>query len=409
MMRDLWSKLIRIGIHPGLTPLEIKYIRATNGIAIITPITVLSFLPNLIQFLPATKLLLLNLLLSILQYLFILYFTKKRLYTFAKTYMLLSAAFNVVVASLLLGGDMNFHFYLLAVLAVGYFIYSSSEKKHQFYITIFLSLIFISLEIWFSFHGGFLEFPSEFLVLSRINNNIGLLILISVLLYVISMSYTQSELDLEEERKKNELLLHNILPVPIANRLKVSHDSIAEGFQSATILFADIVGFTTLAESKTPEEVIGILNEIFSEFDQLVDETNLEKIKTIGDAYMVASGLPLESPDHAKLIAWLALKMRESLSKFNQNSGQKLEIRIGIHSGPVVAGVIGKKKFTYDVWGDTVNTASRMESHGIPGKIQISEKTFSILKDDFECMERGLIEIKGKGFMKTYILMGYKG
>ena len=131
-MRDLWSKLIRIGIHPGLTPLEIKYIRATNGIAIITPITVLSFLPNLIQFLPATKLLLLNLLLSILQYLFILYFTKKRLYTFAKTYMLLSAAFNVVVASLLLGGDMNFHFYLLAVLAVGYFIYSSSEKKHQF-------------------------------------------------------------------------------------------------------------------------------------------------------------------------------------------------------------------------------------------------------------------------------------
>jgi class 3 adenylate cyclase len=223
------------------------------------------------------------------------------------------------------------------------------------------------------------------------------------------MSYTQSELDLEEERKKNELLLHNILPVPIADRLKVSHDSIAEGFQSATILFADIVGFTTLAESKTPEEVIGILNEIFSEFDQLVEETNLEKIKTIGDAYMVASGLPLESPDHAKLIAWLALKMKESLSKFNQNSGQKLEIRIGIHSGPVVAGVIGKKKFTYDVWGDTVNTASRMESHGIPGKIQISEKTFSILKDDFECMERGLIEIKGKGFMKTYILMGYKG
>ncbi len=409
MIRNLWSKLTRIGIHPGLTPLEIKYVRATNGIAILTPITVLSFLPNLIQFLPATKLLLINLLFSIFLYLFIFYFTNKRLYTIAKTYMLLSAASNVSFASLVLGGDMNFHFYLLAVLIVGFFIYSSSEKIHQYSIIIIISLLFLGLEVWFFFHNRLFEFPSEFLVLSRINNNIGLFILISVILYVISMSYSQAEIDLEEERKKNELLLHNILPVPIAEKLKLSHESIADGFQEATILFADIVGFTTLAETKTPEEVIGILNEIFSEFDELVEELQLEKIKTIGDAYMVASGLPLESPDHAKSIASLALKMKESLSKLNQNNEQALEIRIGIHSGPVVAGVIGKKKFSYDVWGDTVNTASRMESHGIPGKIQISEKTFSFLKNDFDCMERGLIDIKGKGSMKTYILLGYKG
>jgi PAS domain S-box-containing protein len=210
------------------------------------------------------------------------------------------------------------------------------------------------------------------------------------------------------EKEKSENLLLNIIPRSIAERLKQNPSVIADGIPSSTILFSDIVGFTNLAEHLLPEELIHLLNTIFSEFDNLVETLGLEKIKTIGDEYMVAAGIPLPRNDHAYVIAELALKMKNAMNKINQDLGRHLNIRIGINSGPVVAGVIGKKKFSYDLWGDSVNTASRMESHGLPGEIQITQATYNLIKDKYNFEDRGEIKVKGKGLMQAYLLKGRK-
>jgi len=208
------------------------------------------------------------------------------------------------------------------------------------------------------------------------------------------------------EQAKSERLLLNILPHSIAERLKHQSDSIADNFTEVTVLFADIVGFTQLSAQMSPEKLVNLLNQVFSLFDQLAARHNLEKIKTIGDAYMVVAGLPEARANHVAAIADMALEMQQSLILLNQQIGQTLNIRVGIHTGPVVAGVIGLKKFAYDLWGDTVNTASRMESSGIPGEIQVTQITYDCLKQDYRFEERGTIPIKGKGDMTTYLLKG---
>ncbi|NEO55689.1 MAG: ammonium transporter [Okeania sp. SIO3B5] len=210
------------------------------------------------------------------------------------------------------------------------------------------------------------------------------------------------------EREKSEKLLLNILPKPIADRLKEGDSTIAEGFTEVTVLFADLVGFTELAGRATPERLVYWLNEIFSRFDLLAEKYGLEKIKTIGDAYMVVGGLPEPMANHAEAIALMAIDMLEEVSHFADQQKQDFNIRIGINTGPVVAGVIGRKKFIYDLWGDTVNIASRMESQGIPGLIQVTEETYQILQHKFLFVERGLINIKGKGYMMAYLLQGKK-
>jgi adenylate cyclase len=173
------------------------------------------------------------------------------------------------------------------------------------------------------------------------------------------------------------------------------------------VLFADIVGFTALSATISPAALVRMLDTIFSEFDRLADQHGLEKIKTIGDAYMVAAGVPSPSPDHAPRAVHLALDMIAALARFNADTGNTLRVRIGIHSGPVVAGVIGRRKFIYDLWGDTVNTASRMESHGVPDRIQISDQTRGLVQAaGFELEERGLIDVKGKGTLRTWFVTG---
>lgn len=213
---------------------------------------------------------------------------------------------------------------------------------------------------------------------------------------------------LAEEQKKSEHLLLNILPETVVNRLKEQPTTIAEAFTDVTVLFADIVGFTQLATQVSPQELVALLNRIFSAFDELAEKHGLEKIKTIGDAYMVVGGLPNPRKDHAEAIVEMALDMQQAINTFNIETGFSCNIRIGINTGAVVAGVIGIKKFIYDLWGDTVNIASRMESHGIPGNIQISESTYQQVKDKYALKSRGLIEIKGKGEMQTYLVMGNK-
>ena len=211
--------------------------------------------------------------------------------------------------------------------------------------------------------------------------------------------------EIQEEREKADRLLRSILPQPIAEELKRSPGIIAEFFPEATVRFADIVEFTRHSAKISPPELVAWLDDIFSVFDQLAEQHGLEKIKTIGDAYMLAAGVPIPRPDHAQAFAEMALAMMRSISYFENGEGDPLQIRIGIHTGPVTAGVIGKKKFAYDLWGDAVNMASRMESHGLPNCIQVTESTYQRLARQYHLEERGIINVKGKGEMKTYLLL----
>ncbi|MGC9502848.1 MAG: adenylate/guanylate cyclase domain-containing protein [Baaleninema sp.] len=214
---------------------------------------------------------------------------------------------------------------------------------------------------------------------------------------------------LRREQIETEKLLLNILPAAIAKRLKDESKTIADDYTAVTILFADIVGFTKLSSQIPATELVQLLNYVFSAFDRLSERHGLEKIKTIGDAYMVVGGLPEPRPDHAESVAHMALDMQQVITEFNRQTQSSLDIRIGIHTGPVVAGVIGLKKFVYDLWGDTVNIASRMESHGVAGQIQVSVDTYERIRSSFVLTERGTIHVKGKGDMKTYFLLGRKG
>jgi adenylate cyclase len=213
--------------------------------------------------------------------------------------------------------------------------------------------------------------------------------------------------DLEQEKARSETLLLNILPRSIVERMRKGEMVIADSVSEATILFCDLVGFTTLSHELTADRTIDFLSRIFSAFDVLAAERGVEKIKTIGDAYMVAAGIPEAQADHADRIAALAPGMLRAVSAIAETTGLKLQARIGIHTGPITAGVIGTHKFVYDVWGDTVNTASRMESHSLPGRIQISAATRAALGERFKCERRGIIKVKGKGMMETFFLDGH--
>ncbi len=213
---------------------------------------------------------------------------------------------------------------------------------------------------------------------------------------------------LRKEQEKAEELLLNVLPASIAARLKQGDKVIAESFPDVTILFADLVNFTQLSATISAKELVNILNEIFSEFDLLAEKHGLEKIKTIGDAYMVVGGLPIHRVDHAQAVANMALDMRAAIQRISNLSQEPLSIRIGINTGPVVAGVIGIKKFIYDLWGDTVNVASRMESHGIPDQIHVTLETYQVLQQEYTFKTRDKIQVKGKGEMQTYLLLNKK-
>ncbi|HEY9735602.1 MAG TPA: adenylate/guanylate cyclase domain-containing protein [Trichocoleus sp.] len=216
----------------------------------------------------------------------------------------------------------------------------------------------------------------------------------------------QMETELRQQRQQADRLLINILPYQIAQRLKVGTRTIAESFDQVSVLFADLVDFTAASSEMTPRELVKLLNEIFSIFDQLAVSHSLEKIKTIGDAYMVAGGLPTARSDHTVSIARMALDMQEAIQHFQRPDGSPFQLRIGINTGPVVAGVIGRRKFAYDLWGDTVNIASRMEATGEPQRIQVTPELYECLKDEFIFEKRGFVIVKGRGQMMTYWLVG---
>jgi class 3 adenylate cyclase len=217
----------------------------------------------------------------------------------------------------------------------------------------------------------------------------------------------QQNREAEELRAESERLLLNILPAPVAERLKRG-ETVADYYENTAILFADIENFTPFSAEKSPGEIVDLLNQIFSAFDQLTEKYRLEKIKTIGDAYMVVSGVPVPRSDYLEALVELAFEMQRKMESFRQEKLCDFNLRIGINAGPVVAGIIGFMKFSYDLWGDTVNVASRMESFGLPGKIQVTEDVYQKLKQKYHFEERGKIPIKGRGEMFVYFLTGEK-
>jgi guanylate cyclase len=229
--------------------------------------------------------------------------------------------------------------------------------------------------------------------------------IVFTLLAVFARERREALAALRVEQAKAEGLLLNILPRSIADRLKAQTEPIADQFGSASILFADVVDFTLWSERLPPADVVGYLDRLFRRFDDLAEQYGLEKIKTIGDCYMVAAGVPTPRPDHARALALMALDMLEAMRSDDEVGRLGLELRVGINSGPVVAGVIGRKRFLYDLWGDAVNTASRMESHGTPGRIQITRATYELLAGEFECEPRGPIAVKGKGELEAWYLV----
>jgi adenylate cyclase len=236
--------------------------------------------------------------------------------------------------------------------------------------------------------------------------NIGALASVAVALMATFVS--QKDLAtrlLGREQERSESLLLNILPPEIARRLKAGESPIADSYDEATILFADIVGFTPLSQQLEPKEMVGLLNEIFSEFDRAAERHGVEKIRTIGDNWMGVAGVPSPRPEHAAAVARMALDMCATLDRLRARGEHRIDFRIGVESGPCVGGVIGLRKFVFDIWGDPVNTASRMESHGVAGRVHVGEAAYELLKDAFELEPRGVIEVKGKGAMCTWFLL----
>ena len=273
---------------------------------------------------------------------------------------------------------------------------SPRQAMYWFFAYLFNLMITVLFNDFFSLHGQVVNEETKILFFLM---NLGFC---STVVYIFAAYFVNTALT--ERDRANELLL-NILPTTIAKRLKLRESPISDNFDSISVLFADIVGFTKWSESLSPHDTIDYLNDIFSRFDRQVENLGLEKIKTIGDGYMVVAGAPNSMDDHATVMMKLAIEMLLEMKSFNSDRGLDLNIRIGLNTGPAVAGVIGKRKFMYDLWGDTVNTASRMESYGIPGRIQITDSTFELVKNNFEFEDRGFIEVKGKGQVHTYLLV----
>ncbi len=253
--------------------------------------------------------------------------------------------------------------------------------------------------------SGFAEFH-PMLATPKVDHNLQILFFVINIagagtLTFFSLYYFISKNKQEHDRAENLLL--NILPEPIAARLKRNPSTIADGYPMVSILFADIENFTVISQKVSPEVLVHFLNDVFSHFDILAEKYHMEKIKTIGDAYMAVAGIPIWDENHAENAMQMAIEMQKFIKTLQDPSGKVLKMRIGIHSGPVVAGVIGRKKFAYDLWGDAVNTASRLESHGVSGRIQISETTYNLIGDKSRIEERRLVDVKGKGPMTTYL------
>ncbi|GBF39330.1 adenylate/guanylate cyclase [Leptospira johnsonii] len=309
----------------------------------------------------------------------------------------------IIVYSLLGGPGTHTGLFTVTVILTAFFSGGNEYPRIRNAIIAYCTFSFLFLEFYFQLFPPILSFESLYLEWLRRTIDFGLIAFTLGISFDIAKEIRNSDDEIENEREKSENLLLNILPRTIATQLKLDHGVIAERYEESSVLFADIAGFTVMSSTMAPDQVVQMLDEVFREFDDLARRLGLEKIKTIGDAYMVAAGLPERRSDHCEAIFKLAVEMQDLMREKFSIKYNGLALRIGIHTGPVVAGVIGTVKFAYDLWGDTVNTASRMESHGVTGHIQVTEAVYEKLKNRYTFELRGELDIKGKGKMKTYL------
>jgi adenylate cyclase len=325
----------------------------------------------------------------------------------ARLVMISVALLYVVSSSVIFGASAPSHLFTIVIAAAVLATFPEHEHRRMWAVIGVCMLAFAAM-LWLRERNlPLIEVrrPEVRLAL-EVATSFGALILAVIIIRVLRVTARRSELQAMHEHERADRLLLNILPEQIARRLKDDPQTIADGFHDVTVLFADLAGFTPMSEKMAPRAILQLMDEVFTRFDALVDQFGLEKIKTVGDAYMLAGGLPHPTESHAADVAGMALAMLNEVKDIRGPDGTPLSIRIGIATGPVVAGVIGRKKFLYDLWGDTVNTASRMESSGEINTIQVTETTWRRLRGQFDFRERGGIEIKGKGRVMTWFLEG---
>lgn len=405
-LRTLWERLSSLGIDAQSVG-EQRRIRLTNQSAVIGSVSCGAFAVAYALAGPRFVAPMIANLAAVATLIAALFLSKRGARTLSKVAVLVPVNLVIVVASMLLGARVGFVYYLVIFAAVAFLLFSEEEwiLRLSFALLSTASCVY-SLTI--------VPGSSELAVVitppvARAIDIASAVCVIATMVFIVHLftgDTTRAEARLAVEHERSERLLLNILPGPISARLKENGEAIADGFAEVTVLFADLVGFTELSQKLSPAELVEMLNRTFSAFDDLAEQLGVEKIKTIGDCYMVAAGLPEHRSDHVEVVARMALAMRDAIGRINREGGYELRLRIGMHTGPVVAGVIGKRKFIYDLWGDTVNTASRMESSGAPGEIQVTREVGDRLEGQFDLEPRGLVQVKGKGEMETYLLKG---
>ncbi|MFT3706368.1 MAG: adenylate/guanylate cyclase domain-containing protein [Archangium sp.] len=395
-MRALLARLVNLGTTEGLDPRELKHVRLLNQICLVAVVMSLFAFgdPRM-----RTPILLTTSISAVLLYTFALVLSARQQHFIARCLVGLGSLVWITLDGIFMGADTQQHLFIAAAATGGWLIIPRREVWLAWVGAVVGLICLAGVELYNHSRLGVLDhFPYDTL------DKVTMFVILQALAFYAASQTERAEDELATERAKSDGLLLNVLPRKIAERLKKDERSIAERFDEATVLFADIVNFTQLSERTGPTKLVQLLDQIFTRFDALADQHGLEKIKTIGDAYMVVGGLPEPKPDHAHRVARMALDMQGVLATLDRETFEGLAIRIGIHTGPVVAGVIGTRKFAYDLWGDSVNTASRMESHGQPGRIQVTEAVYVKLKDHFEFEPRGAIAVKGKGELTTWFL-----
>ncbi len=410
MLQLIWNTIAYSGMAKVMDEAEQKNVLLINTLAVILILFTLAFtgisvliLPTELQLLPKIPLIYSVLLLGVL------WLNGKGFRLVARLYFAIGGMAFMGGMSYLMGSASAFHFFLFTVILAQFFLFPVNQRGWMYIVGVGALIELAALHILLPAKSPYLSLDTQDLQTISRANILGAAALTMGFAAYISRIYEVAETYLHLERSKSEKLLLNILPATIVDKLRESPDTIAERFEECTILFSDIVGFTEMSHRMSAVDVVDLLNRIFSEFDDLAEKHGLEKIKTIGDAYMVVGGLPEPDDEHAERVARFALEMLEVIQRYRERESLPLEIRIGMASGDAVAGVIGKKKFVYDLWGKSVNTASRMESSGLPGRVQVTESTYSLLKGKFQFEERGYVELKGMGQVASYLLLSESG